>query len=449
MFKHIKRIASNIVQAAMRRAPQLEDNLNVHVIDIDAIVVEKEGQEVQEEPNSNPTEPIPEPTEPTKSPDPLEPLETTKPKEEPNSKPSIVVRYESSETAAIEKWRATFGTDDVQSTLRALIGMIQQLCLFSEPDKHCLRTYEFDRDDMTKMIEKIRHRPRLVIDTSDINTHDRVAMNHMYINMKRIIGMHHVRNFMVRVETAFDNSQIRSEHYALSRVACGGIDHKNHVVIPVYVQLHNIQNVPQSARTPFHHISYSIQPEVSYSRTIDTWYRHTHPNRATVLALCKQMAEAFVYLHAHNIVHGDVKPGNTLVQSTHLYVIDFGMSGAHDKSEGTGGTKPYCAPETGNAYIKKMNNADSYHWIQNRMENDVWSFGLMFFTMLALHKCIYHPNDYPDDFFTSDGHINPSYFEYISDDSIRALFERTLCPRETRYTAAEFLDAINQLCISD
>ena len=363
------------------------------------------------------------------------------------------VRYESSETAVIEKWRAAVVSNDVQITIHALIGMIQQLCLFSEPDKRCLRTYETDMDDVKKAIEKIRRRPHLMIDTSDIDTRDRVAMGYMLHNMRKMVGMFHVRDFMVRVEHAFDNSQIRSERYAMSRLApAAGIDHANHVVVPIHIQMNSIENVPPTARTPFHHISYSIQPVVANSRTVDSWYRHTRPPRATVMALCKQMAEALVHLHAHNIVHGDIKPGNTLIQippnggPARLYIIDFGMSGAHDGSESTGGTKPYCAPETGNGCNSKTReDMGSYHWTQTRMENDMWSFGLMFFTMMALHRCIYHPNEYPADFFNDDGHINAFYFDNISDDSIRELFERTLCPRETRYTAAEFLHTINQL----
>jgi hypothetical protein len=358
----------------------------------------------------------------------------------------LTVPFEKSEPAVIEKWRAAVHSVDV---LRALIGMIQQLCIFSEPDKRCIRTYELDMDDVKKTIERIRRRPRLMIDTSDIDTRDRVVMSRILHNMRKMIGMFHVRDFMVRVEHAFDNSQISSEYYVMSRLAhADGMDHTNHLVVPIHIQMNSIENVPPWARTPFHHISYSIQPVVAHSQTMDTWHRHARPSRAPVLALCKQMAEALVHLHALNIVHGDIKPGNTLVQGTRLYIIDFGMSGAHNAGEGTGGTKPYCAPETGNGCSSKTREetgAWSYHWTQIRMENDMWSFGLMFFTMLALRRCIYHPNEYPVDFFNDDGHINASYFDNISDDSLRELFERTLCPRETRYTAAEFLCAINQL----
>ena len=427
MFKHIKCIASNMVQAALRRA---EDNLRSGMME----------PKTEPEPKPKELEPKPKELEPNPEPNP-EPDDPKKPNPEPNpDDPKKPNPYENSETAVIDQWRATLHSTDVQTTLRALIGMIQRLCFFSEPDKRSLRTYGFDMDDMTKMIEKIRRRPRLMIDTSDIDTHDRVAMGTMFNTMRKIIGMFYVRNFVVRVETAFDNTQIRSEHHAMSRLKYGGVDHANHVVVPVHVQLSSIENVPPSVRTPFHHISYSIQPMVQHSRTLDSWHRHARPTRTAIMALCKQMAEALVHLHAHNVVHGDIKPGNTLVKGAELYVIDFGMSGAHDDSEGTGGTKPYCAPETGNGY--SSNDADSYNWTQNRMENDVWSFGLMFFTMLALRRCIYHPNEYPAGFFNCDGFVNASHFDNIRE---RALFQRILCPRETRYTAAECLHAINEL----
>ena len=209
------------------------------------------------------------------------------------------------------------------------------------------------------------------------------------------------------------------------------------------------------------------------------------------------MAKALVHLHAHDIVHGDIKPGNTLVHlckdsdldldsdsesssssssssddsddfhnhsnanananananddwnssGACLYLIDYGMSGAHDNSDGTGGTKPYCAPETGNGCKPPTTNMDHYHWIKNKKENDMWSFGLMFFTIITLRKCISHPKEYPADFFetTGNGHIRPEYFNYVTDESIRSLFQRTLCPIDQRLTAVDFLREINEI----
>jgi serine/threonine protein kinase len=185
-------------------------------------------------------------------------------------------------------------------------------------------------------------------------------------------------------------------------------------------------------------------------------------------------------------VHGDIKPGNTLICGSRLqmdseesdnsngssddssdydndpdpdsvsssedlclYLIDYGMSGEHNESEGTGGTKPFCAPETGNG-CKTITDMDNYHWVKNKKENDMWSFGLMFFTMITLRKCICHPKDYPSDFFeeTSNGYINPAYFNHIDDERIRNLFQRILCPPEERLTSDIFLREIKEIIIT-
>ena len=129
-----------------------------------------------------------------------------------------------------------------------------------------------------------------------------------------------------------------------------------------------------------------------------------------------------------------------------LYVIDYGMSGANNVGEGTGGTKPYCAPETGNGCKKMTKSADSYNWVKTKKEHDVWSLGLLFFTMLTLCKCICHHKEYPNDFFEDEcGHINASYFDKIKHESVRALFQRTLCPIETRFTAVEFMHELDAI----
>jgi hypothetical protein len=290
MFKHMKHIARDLVQAAIKRmdahkvATATAEELVITteepvitteepVVTADEIVIELvvTTDEIVVKPVVTTDEIVVKPVvttaavvKPVITTDEVKPVITTAAVVNP-------VRYESSETAVIEKWRAAVDSNDVQITIHALIGMIQQLCLFSEPDKRCLRTYETDMDDVKKAIEKIRRRPHLMIDTSDIDTRDRVAMGYMLHNMRKMVGMFHVRDFMVRVEHAFDNSQIRSERYAMSRLApAAGIDHANHVVVPIHIQMNSIENVPPTARTPFHHISYSIQPVVANSRTVDS-----------------------------------------------------------------------------------------------------------------------------------------------------------------------------------
>ena len=329
----------------------------------------------------------------------------------------------------IRKWN-----ESTKDNVVPLIAMIRQLCFFSDLKKTIMRTYIFDKDDIVNYIGKTKRRPTLEIDVSDINVHDHPQIYKMYRNMYSIIGMHRTSHFMVRVEHAFDNSQITSEYFVVSRVmkiknkpnmvvGCG-IDSEHHIVLPINVQMKNIQKIPPRIRTIFHHISYSVQPIVCNSQTLDTWFKRAlQPTNAQLMHLCIQMAEALSYLHDLNVVHGDIKPGNALVKcSTHwttnatpaemmsLYLIDFGMSGCANFSDGTGGTRPFCAPETGNgSNVSKNMEMDIYNWTKVQKHHDVWSMGLMFLTMIVFGKSYVFPKQYPSDFFEQNGHINPEY----------------------------------------
>lgn len=388
------------------------------------------------------------------------------------------------EMDVINKWKVAAKDDIVP-----LIAMIRQLYFFSECKKTTLRTYALCKEEIPNYIGKIKRRPELKIDVSDVDIHDHPQMFSMYRRLRPMIGMFRVNDFMVRVEHAFDNSQITSEHFVVSQMMkhandskanIGGIDPVHHMVLPICMQLNNLCNIPPKERTMFHHISYSIQPIVFHSQTLDAWFKSAivPPTNEQIMRLCIQMAEALAHLHALGIVHGDVKPGNTLIQTiyeyadssssssgsesesesdilaqtqTHapslsLYLIDFGMSGSPEHSDGTGGTKPFCAPESGNGFALKM-DMDAYTWTKNQKHHDMWSFALMFFTLIVLRKSTAYPNDYPSDFFDVDrnGHINVAYFDKIQDEPMRNLFRRALCPAEDRITAAEFLAAANDI----
>jgi hypothetical protein len=390
-----------------------------------------------------------------------------------------VFKYEPCEITAIQQWKAAEKTD-----IGRLIAIIGQLYFFSECSKRCMRSYELHKDDIPKYIAKIRRRPYLHIYTDHIDVDDPTAMFYMYRRLKTMIGMFHINDFMVRIEHAFDNSQIVAEHFVVHQLltrtgACAGIDAEHHIVLPVCVQLCNIGKIPEPVRTMFHHISYSIQPVVAHSHTLDTWFRRYKPSTALIAKLCGQMAKALTHLHMHDIVHGDIKPTNTLVcvsnDDNHsnddhtndkrsdsdsdsdnrsycdatnsnpvLYVIDYGMSGLHNEGDGTGGTKPFCAPETGNG-CNSVADMDTYKWVANRKEHDMWSFALMFFTMVTLRKCVFYKKDYPTGFFDANGHVSASYIDTVAHEPLRSLFRRTLCPAETRLIAREFLDEINQI----
>jgi hypothetical protein len=403
--------------------------------------------------------------------------------------PVAKFEYEN-EMDVINKWKVAARDDIVP-----LIAMIRQLYFFSDCRKITIRTYALCKEEIPNYIGKIKRRPELKIDVSDMDIHNHPQMFNMYRRLRTMIGMFRVNDFMVRVEHAFDNSQIVSEHFVVSQMmkhandqntTVGGIDPLHHMVLPTCVQLNNLCNIPPKERTMFHHISYSIQPIVFYSQNMDTWFKSAivPPTNEQIMRLCIQMAEALAHLHALGIVHGDIKPGNTLVQTVYeyadsssssssssssdseseselqsqapqtqtqtpslsLYLIDFGMSGSPGHSDGTGGTKPFCAPETGNGFALKM-DMDAYTWTKNQKHHDIWSFALMFFTLIVLRKSTAYPKDYPSDFFDvgRNGHINVAYFDKLQDEPMRNLFRRALCPAEDRITAAEFLAAANDV----
>ena len=391
------------------------------------------------------------------------------------------------DAVVINRWKNAARDDIVP-----LIAMIRQLYFFSECKKTTIRIYTTDKDDIQRWVYKIKRRPELQIDVSDMDLHDRPQMFKLYIRLRNMIGMFRVNEFMVRVEHVFDNSQIRSEHCVVSKlmnyntmcdmVVGNGIDSVHHIVLPLHVHLKNICKIPENVRTLFHHISYSIQPIVHHSQTLDAWFKHeiVSPTNDQIMQLCIQMAEALAHLHASDIVHGDIKPGNTLIKKNYeraesgsgsgsgssdstrssdyeneapspppspsLYLIDFGMSGRAGFSDGTGGTKPFCAPETGNGFNLAI-DMDTYTWTKNQKCHDVWSFALTFFTMFVLRKLHFFPKDYPSDFFdvARKGHINPEYFDRIQDEPTRELFRRALAPHEERITSAEFLTVANNL----
>lgn len=394
--------------------------------------------------------------------------------------PVVVPKFEyeyEPEMDVINAWKVAARDDIIP-----LIAMIRQLYIFSDCRKSLVRTYALIKDDIPKYICKINRHPELKIHVSDINIHDHPYMFNMYRRLRTMIGMFRIHDFMVRVEHAFDNSQIMSEHFVMSKImktdkedeeCVGGIDPVHHIVIPTCVQLNNLDKIPPKERTLFHHISYSIQPIVFHSQTLDTWFKSSITTNTQIMQLCIQLAQALTYLHALNIVHGDIKPGNTLIQTIHadyssgssgssdsdmdtdtdleppspspspswtLYLIDFGMSGTPGRSDGTGGTKPFCAPETGNGFNPFI-DIDTYVWTKTQKHHDVWSCALMFFTIMTFRKIYLYAKDYPSDFFdaSNKGHINPVYFDKIKDEPLRHLFQRALCPAEERITASDFL----------
>ncbi len=101
-----------------------------------------------------------------------------------------------------------------------------------------------------------------------------------------------------------------------------------------------------------------------------------------MIDLCGKLAEGLDFLHQHDIVHRDVKPGNFLFSrdGTQVKIVDFGLSKSSASwrtrwMKESGGTRLYMSPEQ----LQKK-RLDS--------RSDIFSFGITMFELLAgRHPC--------------------------------------------------------------
>jgi Protein kinase domain len=149
---------------------------------------------------------------------------------------------------------------------------------------------------------------------------------------------------------------------------------------------------------------YSVQPYVGAGITLDVWIKtikHKNNFDELVYDVFMQLVGILGEMHEVECVHGDLKPSNILIventseDSQHVcnmcvFLIDFGLSGIHEKTKyATGGTIPYCAPETENINANKKfsNNAISspnefkYNWLKHNKSHDIWSIGIIIATI--------------------------------------------------------------------
>jgi serine/threonine protein kinase len=211
------------------------------------------------------------------------------------------------------------------------------------------------------------------------------------------------------------------------------------IVLPFY---NHIQN---SSKSPLFPLYYSIQPYIN-GVTLDVWIEINKYKRnfiEIVYDLFIQLCAIIKELHDIDCVHGDLKPGNVLVVSNVqtsqncVYLIDFGLSGRHLKStHASGGTLPYCAPETQNtcalnAHNKRCKNSAifnatsyKYNWTLHNKSHDIWSIGLIFMSIYIFKETYHYYKNYPYDFFTNGGYVCPKYFQEIEHEYIREVLSK-------------------------
>lgn len=280
-------------------------------------------------------------------------------------------------------------------------------------------------------------------------------------NMSCGVFKHKYFNFIFRIDSV--DSQVSSEDDVTSIFLRKYNSYQDIIrlglVLPIYCHI-KLTSPP---------LYYSVQPYVSGGITLDVWIKsikHKNNFDELVYDVFMQLAGILGELHEVECVHGDLKPSNILIvqntikESQHVcnvcvFLIDFGLSGIHQKTKNaTGGTLPYCAPETENTNANKRfsNNTISspndfeYNWLKHNKSHDIWSLGIIIVTIYVLKEVRHYYRDYPNDFFLSTGYVSPKYLNMVKHDHIRQMLsEHILVEQSKRCDSFKLNDLISQL----
>ncbi len=238
-------------------------------------------------------------------------------------------------------------------------------------------------------------------------------------------------------------------------------------------------------------MTFEIQPMLQNSIAFHNWYRKTHFNTqdhdCIITNMMLSVAKSIKYCHDLDLVHGDIKPDNLMViydthsrdahimRRTHrvpdIYLIDFGMCGRENIDEGTGGTRPYCAPETNNVNnvhqvlahnLKERTrqnkgvqvcavSGDEYVWNKLTKAQDVWSFGLILFTLISYYKVYHYYREYPMRTFDHSGFVSECELENnpeISDHALYPVLSKMLCSHDKRATIDEVISMMETALVT-
>lgn len=97
------------------------------------------------------------------------------------------------------------------------------------------------------------------------------------------------------------------------------------LVHPNIVATYSLEDIPGCGRC--------IVLEAVDGQTLDSWFA-TRPDKQKRLRVMMQLLDAVEYLHAWQLVHHDLKPGNILIthNGENLKLIDFGLSDTDDSA---------------------------------------------------------------------------------------------------------------------
>ena len=223
-------------------------------------------------------------------------------------------------------------------------------------------------------------------------------------------GVFETNNFIIKIDD--DTSGFRSELELMYHNGKGVILPYN-IVLPYYI--HIVQKNKNNPNEKNKVMNFSIQPRLKNTIALHRWItmnNNRYYNITHYIKMCITISKSILFIHSHNIVHGDIKPDNILVNMSNNtpYIIDFGLSGIHSLSQGTGGTRPFCCPETKNT---SSNSSAGYIWSKNKKYYDLWSIAFIFSSIIIFKKAYNYYDDYPDNYFDKNKYINLKFLNTI------------------------------------
>lgn len=223
------------------------------------------------------------------------------------------------------------------------------------------------------------------------------------INSYTRYGVFQTENFIIKSDDTFD---IFTPEIEIVKAIGSGIVLPYNIVTPyfIYCTTSNTNGVNTT-------MNFSIQPRIKNSLPLYKWIHLAASKKQPVeyiINMCITICKSILYIHSHELVHGDIKPDNILVDinTNKPYIIDFGLSGLHELSDGSGGTRPFCCPETKNIFD---NSKNIYHWIKNSKHNDLWSIAFIFAAILIFKGVYNNYNEYPANYFNHYGYVTLHY----------------------------------------
>lgn len=160
-------------------------------------------------------------------------------------------------------------------------------------------------------------------------------------------------------------------------------------------------------------------------------------SESTARVYFAQIMSALAYLHDLNVAHRDIKLDNVLVTSDNTAKLsDFGLSrqaGESNEMKTTCGTLLYAAPEI----ILELP--------YNGMKVDIWSAGVVLYTMVANHFPWATPDDMPVEQLMKETAHQITSGEFDMPDGVSFELQNLLCNMleqdpEARPTASEILE---------